>query len=180
MKKYICPECNAPFPILKHLFNFRWKWLCPFCKTQIQLTARSSQQVGAIAGLTFGLIIIVAGKEFKLNSLFFGAFLIFAYFYGRILAYFLGKLEKSTKTKSLNFFPNQSGFFKWCTIIGLVGNFVILPVLSFFVKDIEGLPIWITSALIFIFLVSSICLFLGAGNMMFGKQGVFRKLKKIE
>jgi len=175
MKKLKCPECNTPFPVSYHFIKFRWKWLCPSCDIQIKLTTRSSQRIGAIAGLTFGLIILMVGNDFKIISPFFVGFLIFAYFYGRILTYTFGKFEKVTKTKSWDFFPNQTGPFKWCTIIGLVGCFIILPLFSLTLKNVEEWPVWVVIMLVVIVFVNFICLFLGGINMMFGKRGAFRR-----
>ncbi|MCF7838676.1 MAG: hypothetical protein K9N49_08615 [Candidatus Marinimicrobia bacterium] len=82
---------------------------------------RSAQRLGATAGLTFGVLIVLVGPQRIMTWPTFAFFMLFAFVYARILSLFVGSLDLAPEKRSFDPFPNQHGMFKALSIIGVSG-----------------------------------------------------------
>lgn len=126
--------------------------------------------MGAIAGITFGLMFTISqtiGDCFPLlkwpNFLW---FMLFAYIYGGILTLLVCSLEIAPRRMSFDPFPNQQGVFKLLSIVGLIGTLLFALIGYWDLIPFEA-EIMIQSLFI-------VCLGIGLANNLFGRNGILR------
>jgi len=136
--------------------------------------------MGAVAGLTFGCIIgcifLAAGPDRLFSWPILPCFMLFAFLYSYILAFFLGKLEVGKIAPPWDPFPNQTGLFRLFSIGGLCGV-IVFSIGGLFWRH---LPLWGILTLGVLMLASLGCLVVGMADNLFGRKGIFRSEKKSE
>jgi hypothetical protein len=132
--------------------------------------------MGAIAGLTFGAILVLRGGENILTWPTYAWFMLFAFFYGRILALLLGTLDVAPDKMSFDPFPNQKGVWKILSIGSLVAM-VLLSLSGFFWKH---LPLWGILTMSGLMLPVCVILLVTTVHNLFGKNGILMKNDKSE
>lgn len=166
-----CPRCGTPYPVGRLVRQFGWRMRCPSCGVGLVFSQRSAQRLGAIAGLTFGVLIVLVGPQCIMTWPTFAFFMLFAFVYARILSLFVGSLDLAPEKRSFDLFPNQRGVFKVLSIIGVSGM-TIGGLAGFFSKHF---PLWGHAVHFGIILVSLVCALIGMGNGAFGKHGWLKK-----
>jgi hypothetical protein len=136
----------------------------------------SAQRLGAIAGLTFGVLIVIVGPQRIMSWPTLAFFMLFAFVYARILSLFVGAIDIAPEKRSFDPFPNQHGIFKVLSIIGVVGM-TIGGLAGFFSKHF---PLWGHALHFGVILASLVCALIGMGNGAFGKHDWLTKQKKSE
>jgi phosphatidylglycerophosphate synthase len=131
--------------------------------------------MGAIAGLTFGLLIAVVGPHRIIAWPTIAVFMLFAFIYGRILSLF-GTLALAPEKMSFDPFPNQTGPWK----ILSVGSLVAMILLGFSGFLWKHLPLWGTLTLSALMIPVCIILLVTTIHNLVGKNGALRKQEKSE
>lgn len=171
-----CPRCSEPYPTSRLVRQIGWRMRCPACGARLAFSQRSAQRLGAIAGLTFGVLFVLVGPQRIMTWPTFAFFMVFAFVYARILSLLIGSLDVAPEKASFNPFPNQHGVFKTLSIVGVCG--MIFGGLAGFFSG--HFPMWGHAVHFGIILVSLVCALIGMGNGAFGKQGWLKKQEKSE
>lgn len=148
---------------------------CPACGVRLAFSPRSSQRMGAIAGLTFGLVIVVVGPDRIMTWPTVAVFMLFAFLYGRILS-FCGTLALAPDKMSFDPFPNQTGPWKILSIASLIA--MILLGLSGFLWT--HMPLWGTLTLSALMIPVCIMLLVTSVRNIVGKNGFLRRQEKSD
>lgn len=149
---------------------------CPSCGTRLAFSQRSAQRMGAIAGLTFGAIIVFKGGDSILTWPTFAWFMLFAFVYGRILSLFIGSLDVAPDMMSLDPLPNQKGVWKILSV-GSLAAMLVLGLSGFFWKH---LPLWGILTVSALMVPVGIMLLVTTAHNLWGKNGILRKEEKSE
>ncbi len=149
---------------------------CPSCNTRLAFSQQSAGRMGAIAGLTFGGIIILVGPNRVMTWPTFAWFMLFAFVYGRILSMFVCSLAVKPDKMSLDPFPNQIGMWKVLSIGSLIAM-VLLGLSGFLWKH---LPLWGILTMSCLMVPVCIIMLITTVHNLAGRNGVLRKEKKSE
>jgi len=170
-----CPKCGDPHPVGRLVRQIGWRMRCPSCNTRLAFSPQSAQRMGAIAGLTFGLLIAVVGPHRIMSWPTIAAFMVFAFIYGRILSLF-GTLALAPDKMSFDPYPNQTGPWKILSIGSLIA--MILFGLSGFLW--KHLPLWGTLTLSALMIPVCIILLITTIHNLLGKNGSLKTKEKSE
>jgi phosphatidylglycerophosphate synthase len=149
---------------------------CPSCSTRLAFSQRSAGRMGAIAGLTFGAIIVLVGPDRVLAWPTFAWFMLFAFVYGRILSLFVCSLDVKPDKMSLDPFPNQTGMWKVLSIGSLIAM-VLLGLSGFLWKH---LPVWGILTMTGLMIPVCIIMLITTVHNLAGKNGILRREQKSE
>jgi DNA-directed RNA polymerase subunit RPC12/RpoP len=169
-----CPRCKKQYPAVQLVLQIGWRMRCPACDTRLAFSQRSAGRIGAIAGLTFGAIIVLKGGDSILTWPTFAWFMLFAFVIGRILALLLGELDVAPDKMSFDPFPNQKGIWKTLSVGSLVAM-VVLGLSGFFWKY---LPPWGIFTLSGIMLPVGVILLIVTVHNLAGKNEILRRQDK--
>lgn len=176
MNKPACPVCRTRYPVWKLILFRTNRLVCSSCGTGLGFSVKSSQRIGAIGGLTFAVTIVpllyIRGLSILSWWPLLPAFLILFYFIGGLTRAFTGQLVpfKKQSWKLDVPLPGESRH-RFFIMIGITVGPACMLTLCFgwFV------PIWILAAVSLVMTVTVAIGTIGMVNLLFGKQGVFRR-----
>jgi len=171
-----CPSCGERYPLSRLVRETGWAMRCPSCGARLSFSTRSVQRVGAIAGLTFAVLILVVGPRRIMAWPAFAWFMLFALVYGRMLTLFLGSLDVARREGSFDPFPNQTGVFKILCIVSAIGAGILALTRSLWVH----ITPWGTRTLSTLMVAFCLFLLIATGRNLLGKNGIFRRQEKPE